>query len=275
MFRIVISVIFIAAMSSLSACDYFKKTPAPETVAIIADPAEVQPLLHQADALRAQGKTAEAKQVYAEAAALSTSAIRAHLALAEISEAERNYQESQKWLDEAATRQPSNLALRHQMARLALLQGNSARALELSTQALKAAPEDHRLRNVQAVAHDQLGQHAEAQTLYAQMLTEIMPDTQREATSNNYALSLIATGNSREAIELLRPLVQQSSNPAPLRQTLALAYGAAGDEDRAYETGLMDLDVASVAANMEFYRKLKAGEINPSVLFQPAQQSAN
>lgn len=232
---------------------------------------EVQAMLREADALRARGLKTEATSRYREAMEASQSGVRAHVELAAILAEEGRYAEASKILDRAIARQPKSLAVLHQQGRLALMQGQSETALAAAEKGLKLSASDTRLLNVKGVALDQSGKHSDAQPHYRQVMKEAAVEDERLAATNNLALSLVAGGEPEEAIQLLEPMVKNAKDPRALRQTLGLAYGIAGQDDKAYELGLLDMDLASVTANLLLYKRLREGELPMTLLFRPAE----
>jgi Flp pilus assembly protein TadD len=136
-----------------------------------------------------------------------------------------------------------------------LLQRNLPDAAEIQfTQALRQGPEARSLNGL-GVAHDLLGEHAEAQANYRGALELAPGDLQ---IKNNLALSLALSGNHDAAIAMLEELVRDPRATPRLRQNLALAYGLAGRPDAARQLGEVDLDAAAVQHNLGYYELLRA-----------------
>ena len=107
------------------------------------------------------------------------------------------------------------------------------------------------LLNGMGVAHDMLGNAAQAQDAYRSGL-KMAPGSLRLA--NNLGLSLALSGDFTAAIKALETVVGMPGAGIGHRQNLALAYGLAGFTERARSVALQDLDDLSVQRNMAFYR---------------------
>lgn len=234
-----------------------------------APSAEETALLTRADVARALGRRAEAQQLYEQAAATSQGSIRAHLELADMYRAAGRHKDALTMLEAAHALNPRNVEVLKGYAQQALRMGDDATARRMAEQGLSQSPEDARLLNVLGVVSDRAGEHQQAQEHYARAMAVLSGEVDREYTLNNYALSAIATHDYGKAITLLEPALPTARNKTALRQLLALAYGAKGELDHAYELGLMDMNVVQVQENLEFYRRFGRGEVDSAVLFQP------
>lgn len=107
------------------------------------------------------------------------------------------------------------------------------------------------------VAHDALGDPDLAQEAYRNGLSL---DPEHLGLANNLGLSLALDGQYREAIDILETLVMMPGSNMVHRQNLALAFGLAGDYQRASEIGREDLDELAVVRNISYYRVLGAME---------------
>lgn len=259
--------VVLCMLLAVSACTSANQPSAPMMVAASA---EEKALLTKGDVARSLGRGGEAQEYYEQAAALSQGAVRAHLELAGMYETAGRQNDALDILQRAYALNPQSVEVLKGLAQQQLRKGNDASAVALATEGLALSPEDVRLLNVRGIAHDRAGDHAAAQQVYEQALAVLTGNVDREYTVNNLALSYIASGHYDKAIALAEPELPKAQNKTVLRQLLALAYGAKGDADRAYELGLMDLNVAQVRDNLAFYRQLGAGEVDSAVLFQPA-----
>lgn len=224
-------------------------------------------LLTKADVARALGKQDEAIRYYRRAAEASQGAIRAHLELADIYAKRKQTHAALAIMQAAYALNPMSAEVVNTYAQQLLLANQNEKALEVAVEGLAHYPADVRLLNAAAVAYDRNGQHSKAQPLYHQAMHHATVVIEREYTANNLALSYVATQDYDSAIGLLNKQMPVAKNQPALRQLLALAYGAKGDADKAYEWGMMDLDASQMAENMQFYEQLRNGSIDAGVLF--------
>lgn len=154
-----------------------------------------------------------------------------------------------------------------------LAAGEDAKVREITDAYLMLMPEDAAWRNISALLADRAGEHEKAQAIYlAALENKAIGAGEAEYTRNNLALSYLVSGNPRSAIILLKPHVKDAERQKETRQLLALAYGAAGEEDKAYELGLADLSVEEAAENLKFYQQFRADGFKRDVLLRPASQ---
>lgn len=223
--------------------------------------------LKQADTALALGRTDEAAKAYAEAAALSRGAVRAHLELAAIHKQRGNYADAKAALREAHRLNPNSVEVLKEFAHLLLIDGEQEEAGQAIRRGLALSEGDVRLLNAYGVWLDRAGDHAQAQAQYRRALESAVVPLDREYTVNNLALSLIATDEAKEAVSLLEKQLPGAQNPASFRQTLALAYGVLGDETKAEKLARKDLGAAEVEENLQFYRQYREGLIDRRALF--------
>lgn len=265
---ILISVFFL----SLAACQmpFGKETEQTPVVpaAVVSD--EERALLTQADTARALGRTDEATALYERAAAMQ-GGVRAHLELAGLYRAGNRPQEALNILEQAYALSPGNAEVMKEYAQQLLRMNQDDKARDIALLGLTRSPEDVRLMNALGVSFDRAGEHTLAQERYLDAMEVLSGTVDREYTVNNLGLSYVASGDYDKAIALVEPEVTAAANQPALRQLLALAYGAKGDADKAYELGLIDLNVQQVGENLEFYRALRAGDVDATQLFKPVQ----
>ena len=152
-----------------------------------------------------------------------------------------------------------------------LAAGEDAKAAEITEAYVTLLPDDIAWRNIAGLLADRAGEHEKAQAIYlAALENKAIGAVEAEYTRNNLALSYLVSGNPRSAIILLKPHVQSAARQKETRQLLALAYGAAGEEDKAYELGLADLSVEEAAENLKFYQQFRADGFKRDVLLRPA-----
>lgn len=232
---------------------------------------EEQALLTKGDTARALGQYDEAQVHYADAAALSSGATRAHLELAALHRRNGKPDAAAQVLAEAYALNPEANAVARDYAEILLRRGQTGEAMDVATQAVARNPNDVRLLNVQGVALDRMGDHKAAQSRYIRAMERSSTLKDREITANNQILSLVASGDYDTAISAAQAYLPQAQDKPALRQLLALAYGVKGEEDKAYDLGLQDLPIEQVSENLRFYAQLREGQIPMKNLFVPAQ----
>jgi Flp pilus assembly protein TadD len=142
----------------------------------------------------------------------------------------------------------------HRGLGLALLAaGQPAPAMAELHIALGSDKNDPRLYSLLGVAQDMAGRHDLAQRSYERGL-QLAPAN--VGLRNNYALSLAMTGDYNDAVERLGAIAGPNSAPR-YRLNLALAYGLAGDDNKAAATARQVLDESAVDNNLAFYRLLR------------------
>ncbi len=112
-----------------------------------------------------------------------------------------------------------------------------------------------RAYNGLGVAYDMLGEPENAQSSYRAGLS-VEPG--HMGLTSNLGLSFALSGRYSEAIAMLERAAALPGAGVRQRQNLALAYGLAGEMERAEELARADLDEQSVLQNMAFYNTLRA-----------------
>ena len=217
------------------------------------DRLQVEPLLRVAHTTRAQGDLATAAGLYRRAHELAPKLTEPLLflgytlnqagATAQAAEAFRRVLEIDERNPEAL--RGLGLALLHnEQPDLALERFRAALEVE----------EDVRLYNAMGVAFDMLGDHHLAHTHYYLGLDV---DPQNLSVRSNLGLSLALAGYYVDAVAVLDQVARSPLATAEHRNTLALAYGLAGDTDMAARTSRIDLDEASVAENLRYFEAVR------------------
>lgn len=115
--------------------------------------------------------------------------------------------------------------------------------------------ENARAYNGLGVAYDMLGDHTTAQIFYG---TGLKLEPANLTLRNNLGLSLAIDGKFDQAIKILRQAAADPRATSRNRLNLALAYGLAGQPDKAAEIARIDLDDDAVRRNLAYYRTLRA-----------------
>lgn len=263
MARLSLAVLCVACLG-IAACQPKSAT----SVAAVSSSEKEMQLLAQADAARALGNYELAAEHYRQAAEQSNGTVRAHLELTSIYRMQGKQNKALGILQYAYALNPSHAEVVKEYAKQALLMEENTLAQELASNGLKQNPNDARLLNIRGVAYDRAGEHRNAQNDYRKALEHSAALIDREYTVNNLALSLVADRQYAEAVTLLEMALPKAQNKPALRQLLALAYGVAGNADKAYELGLKDASLPQMQENLHFYRRLREGKIDKSILFK-------
>jgi len=136
------------------------------------------------------------------------------------------------------------------LARAQIELNKPANALEYIDKAASITQNDIRILVLRGIILDCVGRHSDAQASYRAAMA-LAPRS--VAVRNNLALSLVFTGQYKEAIGLLTPIARSVDATARERQNLALVLGLSGDAGAALALSRVDLDEASAQANTRFF----------------------
>jgi Flp pilus assembly protein TadD len=226
----------------------------PDTVELGPMPAlseKERSLITMAHSVEKGGNISGAVQMYKEAIALSGGNLAAHLALARLYLEQGELQQAEEVLLDAKKERPLDPQVNLRLGKLAIQRGKGDEALKYFNTGLENTPDNPDLLNGKGVALDLLSRHKEAQPVYKQAL--LASNEQDEYIRNNLAMSYIMTGWYYDAIDLLKATDKLKTVPV-LRQNLALAYGLAGEMEKARQWGGKDLSQAELKENIRFYQ---------------------
>ena len=216
--------------------------------------ADTASLLRIAETTRAAGDPAAAVQLYRRAHALSPEDPTPLIRLGETFNALGAYTEASEAWTNALTLDANNADILRgygitltglNQPHLALERFNSAAALN---------PEPRTYNGI-GVAYDMLGQPETAQANYRAGLALDPADI---GLTSNLGLSFALSGRYAEAIAMLERAATMPNATVRHRQNLALAYGVAGETEKAERLARVDLDEQAVLQNMAFYNTLRA-----------------
>lgn len=234
--------------------------PQPDAAAPSAESTDVSatntgsPALRVADSALAGGDAKSAALLYQKAAEEHPTQIEPLLGLARSLSALGDSDAAIIVFDQTLTLERNNSEARRGLALAYLGKGQPALALPHLDVLKKSQPIDHRPHNLEGVAFDMMGRHAEAQDSYRTGL-ELAPTN--VALRNNLGLSLALSGDVATAVEVLGAVAGEPDASARTRQNLALALGLAGDIDAAREIGALDLPDDDVATNLDYYEMIR------------------
>ncbi len=243
----------LATAGCASAVDFDRWDLKPEATAR-ADMAGIEPILRVAHATKARGDLATAAGLYRRAHELAPHLPEPliHLGFT-LNQAGATAQAAEAFRRVLIIDPDNAEALRG--LGLAYLNRNQ---IELALDQLYMAldvEEDVRLYNAIGVAYDMRGDHHGAHTHY---YLGLEVDPQNVSLRTNLGLSLALAGYSGDAVRLIDSVARDPRATPQHRQTLAMAYGLAGDMDSAAETAAMDMDQATVKQQLRYYEALRA-----------------
>lgn len=192
------------------------------------DPANVEALLRQAEALTALGRDDAAAEAYRRVLAREASPSRAQARVARIG-----------------------------AGRADLAAGRAKEAEAVYAALVGSNPDDPTGHSGLAIAYDQQERHQEAQAEYRKSLA--LADT--AATRSNLGLSLIMSGNATDALTLLRPLAGDASATPRIRHNLAFALEIAGQRDEAKRVLAADMPRADVGVALAGFDAFRAAPV--------------
>ena len=155
---------------------------------------------------------------------------------------------------QALARAPGDWRLDLELGRLALRLDRPQDAIAHFDTVRREHPEAPALNGL-GVAYDLLGDHARAQGAYEEGL-KLSPDN--PTLRNNLGLSEALAGSFPAAIATLSALATEPGASPRYRLNLALAYGLAGQDDKAAAAERRDLGEAEIASNQRYYQTLRA-----------------
>ena len=193
----------------------------------VASPEE---LVTRGDQLRKAGDRSQALKTYLEAVSRAPDSVtpRARIGYLHLQD---DPQRAAGIFSDVVVRDPSSLDgwLGLALARLAL--EDTRAALEAVTRARSLAPDAPQVIPVDALLHDQQGDHAEAQRLWARALEHRPTDA---ALLNNLGLSYLADGDFPAAAGAFQRALSVDPKSAVSHNNLGLALGRQGDYDDAF-----------------------------------------
>lgn len=230
------------------------KVPTPAEMAVQDHDSQVAQILRVAESTRAGGDLASAVGMYRRAHQLAPEKVAPLKGLGETLAALGDMAEAADAYALAAELDPKNVDVLYGLGKTLSALGRPADAAERFQAAIDANPDDARAYNGLGVALDAQGKHQEAQQVYIDGL-EIDPDNL--GLKNNLGFSLLLSGNFTEAISDFEAVARHPLATARHRQNLALAYGLAGQTEKAAAIARRDLNEAEVANNLAIYARLR------------------
>jgi Flp pilus assembly protein TadD len=154
----------------------------------------------------------------------------------------------------AAARAPADWRYDLELGRLALRLNRPQDALAHFETVRREHPEPAAWNGL-GVCYDLMGDHTRAQGAYAEGLKAAPGDA---TLRNNLGLSQALAGQFPEAIATLTALASSPQASSRYRLNLALAYGLAGDDEKAAAAAREDLGQSDIDSNRRYYQTLRA-----------------
>jgi Flp pilus assembly protein TadD len=217
--------------------------------------------LRMAESVGRNGDPAAARIFYERAAALQPNELGPQIGLAESAAAAGDFAQSAYAYRKAIAIAPERTELVYGHARGLLMMGETEHAIEQFSRYIRTKPDDPRGYIGLGIAHDICGTHSSAQTAYLDGL-QAAPDNL--ALRNNLALSLALSGETEDAVGILRELAQEPGTAGRVRQTLALVYAVTGRTDAAVDLVRQSMSSAEARNTIVFLRSLQ-GVRGPSL----------
>ena len=144
-------------------------------------------------------------------------------------------------------------------------------AEQLFLEAIKHEPRNGVALNDLGIARDLQGRHTEAQEAYRQALG-VAPDM--TAAQVNLALSLAMSGQSKDAVQMLRPLANAPGASSQMRHDLAAVLTMGGDKAEAERILSKDLSANEVQQALSAYASGSQGKASNLLSQGSAPQAA-
>lgn len=223
------------------------------TTSQTSDQVSVESMLRVADLTRSGGDLMNAVGLYQRAHELAPQDERPLIALGQIFAQLGSPSSAAEAYRAAVAAAPSDVEARRGLGTALIAMGQPDAAITELEKALDIA-KDYRIYNSLGVAYDMTGDHASAQTYYQ---TGLALSPGNLELSNNLGLSLALDGHYEAAIALLEKISNDPNAPSRYRQNLALAFGLAGNRDKARQVAQQDLDYATAEKNLSYFDVLK------------------
>ena len=244
--------VVISMLVAVGAC--VQAPPTEEEIAEESRQAGIDQIMRIADSTREGGDLAAAAGLYRRAHQLAPEQVGPLIKLGETNYALQSYPEAAKAYAKAIDLDPDDANARYGYGKVLRAMGRPEQAVEEFRAAVRLTPEDARAQNGLGVALDRVGRHKEAREAY-QAGAELSPDDL--GLRNNIAFSHLLSGDFDQAIEILEDMADDPLASPRNRQNLALAYGLAGEDEKARVMARRDLNEPQVENNLAYYEGLR------------------
>ena len=245
-----------ACLLLLAACDPIPDMPS------MGDTSKDAGIQRLANATRAAGDVDSTLSLTQESAQLYPKDAGKHAELAQLQLASGKAEDATLTLRQALKYHPDDRNLQLLLGQAYIHSQKPAKALPVLEKYRKpGSPDEYKFLTYQGIALDMLEQNAAAQAAYKEGLA-IAPPEATTPIRNDLAMSYLVEGKVNEASKIWQKLMDEGEDNPTIRQNLALAYAISGNEDRAMELGLRDLERKQAQENIDFAREYreKAGK---------------
>lgn len=210
-------------------------------------------LYRLAENMKRNGDYGTAIRFYRQVLSVDPDARKAQLGLAETLLLDGKIDESRAMLDRMLLKNPDDGELLRAFGKVTIAQNDLDACFKTYTTLQKSCPNDAAVLNGLGICHDLSRQHDLAQPIYQRAIA-LAPDNLN--IQSNYGLSLALSGKTAEAILLLSKLAYRSETTSNIRHNLAVAYGLAGDVNKARGIFSQDLGTEDLKQNIAVLKSL-------------------
>lgn len=189
-------------------------------------------LSQRAETLELEGNFAEAAQVYGQILELSPQSPAHYVNLALMEAKMDRFEEAVRTLERGTTAIPGSVTLLSRLAHTYMVMGRLQKSLDAWQAVLVIDPEYFDGLLASGWILDVIGKKEEARS-FLEKAQEVEPENR--FLRKTYAMNLAVTGNLKEAIAIYEQLKQENPGDFEVLQDLGIAYGYAGDINRAIE----------------------------------------
>ena len=208
---------------TLAACGFSSEPQPVDAASLPPLTGREQAILVGAESALRQGNIAAAEKDYLSAIGASTGRVEAHIALAKLYASQNQSEKERAILDRGLKYQPNNPGLNYLLGKLELAAGNNDAALAAFERGLSTVPGDMDLSIGTAIAHDMLGQHRIAQSIYQRVIAQHKNENLAGAKTN-LGMSYLFTNEPKKTISTLQAEAKKPNSSLVTRYNLALAY---------------------------------------------------
>lgn len=219
-------------------------------------------LFRIAQSMRETGDYATAIKMYRKVLSLDPHFYKASFKLGQTYQDVGRHQEAMQIYQDLLKKGVGDLETQKALGKIYISTNKANLGISIFKKLLQKTPKDITILNGLGICHDILGDAKKAQMWYQKAL-EIYPHN--KGIESNLGLSFTMDGNYTKGIAILSRIANQPDATARDRQNLAMAYGLAGDMEKASKFFSIDLDQFSVRNNIAYLHLIKPSPINPQI----------
>ncbi|HXV24763.1 MAG TPA: tetratricopeptide repeat protein [Alphaproteobacteria bacterium] len=228
-------------------------------------------LMRMGDKARDRGELTLAASIYRRAHDADPQRAKPLVSLGQVLIEMQRIDQASEAFSAALVIEPANYDALRGLGNARLMAHQPEEAIPPLKQALAISSNDFRTLNALGVAYDMTGDRGSAHQYYRTGL-KLAPDN--TSLRSNYALSQALAGDTEGALETMAPLAGAPVTTEQQRQTMALIYGLAGNDEEAERLARMDLHDTAVQANMERIAELRADAVSTAETPKPGSGEA-